>query len=115
VPESIDELTRLPGVGRKTANVVLGQAFGVPSGVVVDTHVHRLAQRLGFTSGTTPERIEQDLMQVFRKADWIDAGSLLILHGRTTCGARKPLCVSCSVRDLCPSAALFGAAAPRRR
>lgn len=106
VPGSLDELTRLPGVGRKTANVVLGQAFGVASGVVVDTHVHRLSGRLAFSTAATPEKIEQDLMGVFRKADWIEAGSLLILHGRKTCAARKPRCGECTVRDLCPSAAL---------
>ena len=104
VPRTIEELTQLPGVGRKTANVVLGQAFGVPSGVVVDTHVHRLAQRLALSAGKTPEKIEQDLMEVFPRSAWIDVGSILILHGRTTCRARKPLCAGCPVRDLCPSA-----------
>ncbi len=110
VPDRMDDLVLLPGVGRKTANVVLGQAFGITSGVVVDTHVHRLARRLGFTEADTPEKIEQDLMSVFPKKDWIDVGSILILHGRRTCKARTPLCGTCAVRSLCPSAL----PAPRR-
>lgn len=107
VPQSMDELTKLPGVGRKTANVVLGQAFGIVSGVVVDTHVHRLSQRLGFTKADTAELIEQDLMMLFPKKDWIDVGSILILHGRRTCNARKPNCPECVVNELCPSADQF--------
>ena len=106
VPDSMEELVQLPGVGRKTANVVLGQAFGIISGIVVDTHVHRLAQRMGFTGADTAEKIEEDLMEVFPKKDWIDVGSILILHGRKTCVARKPKCLECSVNDLCPSAIL---------
>ncbi len=104
VPDSMDDLVLLPGVGRKTANVVLGQAFGITSGVVVDTHVHRLARRLGFSEADTPEKIEQDLMSVFPKDEWIDVGSILILHGRRTCKARTPLCGACVVQSLCPSA-----------
>jgi endonuclease-3 len=104
VPETLEELVTLPGVGRKTANVVLGQAFGIVSGVVVDTHVDRLSQRLGLTSQKTPEKIEQDLMVVFPKKEWIDVGSILILHGRKTCNARKPKCGVCSLNGLCPSA-----------
>ena len=104
VPRTMEELVALPGVGRKTANVVLGQAFGIVSGVVVDTHVHRISRRLGFTQQDTPEKIEQDLMNVFHSRDWIDVGSILILHGRRTCTARKPACARCSVRGLCPSA-----------
>ncbi|MGB6122266.1 MAG: endonuclease III [Bacteroidota bacterium] len=104
VPESLDELVNLPGVGRKTANVVMGHAFGVPSGVVVDTHVHRLSQRLGWSARNTPEKIEEDLMVLFPREDWIDVGSILIFHGRKTCPARKPRCGSCSLRQLCPSA-----------
>jgi endonuclease-3 len=104
VPDRMEELVTLPGVGRKTANVVLGQAFGIASGVVVDTHVHRLSRRLGFSKHDTPEKIETDLMNVFKPADWIDVGSLLILHGRKTCRARKPLCTECSLAKLCPSA-----------
>ncbi|MCZ6776589.1 MAG: endonuclease III [Ignavibacteria bacterium] len=107
VPKQIEDLVQLPGVGRKTANVVLGQAYGITSGVVVDTHVHRVAQRLGFTTGDDPETIEQDLMGIFEKKVWIDVGSVLILHGRRTCRARNPKCPECSVNDLCPSAKLF--------
>lgn len=107
VPSTMDELIQLPGVGRKTANVVLGQSFGIASGVVVDTHVQRLAQRMGFTAATAPEPIEQDLMAVFPKKNWIDVGSLLILHGRRTCKARTPLCGGCAIRELCPSADAF--------
>jgi endonuclease III len=102
VPQSLEDLVTLPGVGRKTANVVLGQAFGITSGVVVDTHVHRLSQRMGFSKEKTPEKIEVDLMEVFPKKDWIDVGSVLILHGRKTCNARKPKCGDCSVAELCP-------------
>jgi endonuclease-3 len=107
VPRRMEDLVQLPGVGRKTANVVLGQAFGISSGIVVDTHVHRLSQRLGLTSADTPEQIEQDLMVLFPGSDWIDVGSILILHGRRTCNARKPKCPECSVRGECPSAVLF--------
>lgn len=106
VPDSMEELVQLPGVGRKTANVVLGQAFGIVAGIVVDTHVHRLSQRMGFTDAETAEKIEEDLMAVFPKKGWIDVGSILILHGRRTCGARKPTCLDCSVNELCPSAVL---------
>jgi endonuclease-3 len=104
VPSRIEDLVTLPGVGRKTANVVLGQAFGIASGVVVDTHVHRLSRRLGFTGQNTPEKIELDLMEMFPKKDWIDLASILILHGRATCNARKPRCAECAVREECPSA-----------
>ena len=104
VPEEMALLVELPGVGRKTANVVLGQAFGTASGVVVDTHVHRLAGRLGLSREKTPEKIEQDLMKVFPPSAWIDLGSVLILHGRRTCMARKPDCPRCVLRELCPSA-----------
>jgi endonuclease-3 len=104
VPSRIEDLVTLPGVGRKTANVVLGQAFGIASGVVVDTHVHRLSQRLGFTGQNTPEKIELDLMELFPKKDWIDLASILILHGRATCNARRPRCAECAVRAECPSA-----------
>ncbi len=111
VPDTMEELVELPGVGRKTANVVLGQAFGTSSGIVVDTHVHRLAQRMGFTEADTAEEIEQNLMKLFPRKDWIDVGSVLILHGRQTCNARKPNCAGCVVNTLCPSAALFVRAA----
>lgn len=111
VPDRMEDLVQLAGVGRKTANVVLGQAFGITSGVVVDTHVHRLSRRLGFTDADTPEKIEVDLMALVPKKDWIDLGSMLILHGRRTCKARTPDCPGCPVRDVCPSADTFP---PRR-
>jgi endonuclease-3 len=106
VPQTMEDLVHIPGVGRKTANVVLGQAFGITSGVVVDTHVHRLARRLGFTNEDTPEKIEADLMALFPKRDWIEVGTVLILHGRKTCNARKPDCPACPVNHLCPSSAV---------
>ena len=107
VPQSLEELVLLPGVGRKTANVVLGQAFGIVSGVVVDTHVHRLALRLGFSRSETAEGTEADLMKLFPAKHWIFLGSALILHGRSTCKARNPGCERCAVADLCPSAGTF--------
>ena len=106
VPEKMEDLVSLPGVGRKTANVVLGQAFGIISGVVVDTHVHRLSRLLGFTREDTPEKIEEDLMQLFPGKYWIELGSLLILHGRKTCKARRPECPACPVNDRCPSSSV---------
>jgi len=106
VPQAMEDLVQIPGVGRKTANVVLGQAFGITSGVVVDTHVHRLARRLGFTKEDTPEKIEADLMALFPKKDWIELGTVLILHGRKTCNARKPDCPACPVNHRCPSSAV---------
>jgi endonuclease-3 len=110
VPPRLEDLVKLAGVGRKTANVVMGQAFGVASGVVVDTHVHRLSRRLGFTAADTPEKIELDLMELFPRSSWIDVGSILILHGRKTCKARNPACSVCPVADRCPSAGLESAA-----
>jgi len=107
VPDNMEDLVRLPGVGRKTANVVLGQAFGIVSGIVVDTHVHRLAQRMGLSNADNPEKNEQDLINLIPKKDWVFVGSVLILHGRKTCMARKPLCPVCCVNDLCPSAGKF--------
>jgi endonuclease III len=117
VPRTLEELVLLPGVGRKTANVVLAHAFGMAAGIVVDTHVHRLAQRLGFSDERTPEKIELDLMEVFPRADWIDVGSILILHGRKTCKARKPECPACGLAAVCPSAEaiLTGGPVPRKR
>jgi endonuclease-3 len=103
VPRTMEELTALRGVGRKTANVVLGNAFGIP-GVVVDTHVKRLSARLGFTRETDPEKIEADLGDLWPRRWWTLGSHLLILHGRRTCKARKPDCPGCVVRDLCPSA-----------
>jgi endonuclease-3 len=103
VPEQLDALVKLPGVGRKTANVVLGNAFDVNEGVVVDTHVTRLSQRLGFTRQTDPVRIEQDLMRLFPTERWTMLAHLLIEHGRRICDARKPKCESCFLNDVCPS------------
>lgn len=104
VPRTLDELVELPGVGRKTANVVLGVAFGAPEGVVVDTHVQRLAQRLGFTKETEPERIEKALCAKLPRDVWDITSHTLIFHGRRVCFARKPACATCSVNTLCPSA-----------
>lgn len=104
VPRSLAELVELPGVGRKTANVVLGVAFGQPEGVVVDTHVQRLSQRLGFTKETTPEKIEPELMQLFPKTDWDRLSHVLIFHGRRVCSAIRPACSTCAVNEACPSA-----------
>jgi endonuclease-3 len=106
VPRTMQELVALPGVGRKTANVVLGNAFGVDEGIVVDTHVRRVSGRLGLTQNQDPEKIEQDLMQVMPEQDWTVFSHLLILHGRRTCKARKPDCPNCSLNDICPSADL---------
>jgi endonuclease-3 len=103
VPRTMAELTVLPGVGRKTANVVLGNAFGVEEGVVVDTHVKRLSGLLGFSREATPEKIEEDLMKLFARERWTLLSHLLIWHGRRVCDARKPRCEACSVSGLCPS------------
>ncbi|MDD5564975.1 MAG: endonuclease III [Thermoanaerobaculaceae bacterium] len=102
IPATMDALTQLPGVGRKTANVVLGTAFGLATGVVVDTHVGRLARRLGLTSEDDPEKIERDLMALFPPDAWVALGHRLILHGRRVCRARKPACDSCPLAALCP-------------
>ena len=104
VPSTIETLTELPGVGRKTANVVLGNAFGINAGVVVDTHVSRLAQRLRLTSAKDPIRIESDLMELVPKAKWTLFSHWLIWHGRRCCRARNPDCTACTLRTLCPSA-----------
>jgi endonuclease III len=106
VPETMDELLKLPGVARKTANVVLGNAFGIASGVVVDTHVSRLSQRLGLTKNKNAEKIERDLIELVPKKDWIDFSHLLIYHGRQICKARNPLCEKCVVEKYCPSSRL---------
>jgi endonuclease-3 len=103
VPRSMAELSALPGVGRKTANVILGNAFGIDEGVVVDTHVNRLSNRLRFTTEATPEKIEQDLMALFPKERWTMLSHLLIWHGRRVCDARRPRCEACVVSHLCPS------------
>ena len=107
VPRTMDELTDLPGVGRKTANVVLGNAFGQNVGVVVDTHVARLSHRLGLTTHTDPVKIELDLMKIIPQKDWTLWSHLLIHHGRAICNARRPMCEECPLRPLCPSAATF--------
>lgn len=101
VPPNLDDLIKLPGVGRKTANVVLGQAFDIP-GITVDTHVKRLSQRLGFTKHDDAVKAEFDLISIWPKETWIDFSSLLILHGRKVCIARKPKCGECVVREWCP-------------
>ncbi len=104
VPRTLAELVKLPGVGRKTANVVLGVLWNVPEGVVVDTHVMRISQRLGWTKKTDPELIEIDLCAILPKSEWDHASHVLIFHGRRCCFARKPECEKCAVQDTCPSA-----------
>ena len=105
VPATMEELTRLAGVGRKTANVILGHAFGIP-GIIVDTHCKRVSRRLGLTSHEDPNKIEQDLMKLLPPEEWTGFSHRLILHGRRICHARKPDCKNCVVNDLCPSAEL---------
>ncbi len=104
VPRTMPDLLSLPGVARKTANVVLGYAFGVIIGVVVDTHVGRLSRRLGWTKNEDPVKVEQDLMRIIPEQDWLDISHLLIFHGRAICIARNPLCEQCALAPLCPSA-----------
>jgi endonuclease-3 len=106
LPRSIRELTALPGIGRKTANVILGNAFGIDEGVVVDTHVKRLSVRMGFSREKTPEKIEKDLMALFPQEVWTPLSHLLIFHGRLVCPARKPRCEACVVAHLCPSSSV---------
>ncbi len=108
VPRAMLGLIALPGVGRKTANVVLGNAFSVDEGVVVDTHVRRLSNRLGLSAEKNPEKVERDLMRVVPREDWTVFSHLLILHGRRVCKARKPDCPACVLKDICPSAGSFG-------
>jgi endonuclease-3 len=110
VPDDLDALTALPGVGRKTANVVLGNAFDVASGVVVDTHVKRLAYRLGLSEGRDPKIIERDLMRVIPSREWVDLSHRLIEHGRKVCVARKPRCSACPLEPLCPKRGVTSAA-----
>lgn len=107
IPQTMEEILTLGGVARKTANVVLGNAFGIASGVVVDTHVGRLSQRLGLTIEKTAEKIERDLEQLVPKKHWIMFPHWMIFHGRQVCKARKPLCTICSLADTCPSRYLF--------
>ena len=101
VPDAMEDLIELPGVARKSANVVLGVAFRKAEGVVVDTHVKRLANRMDFTRHEAPEKIERDLMDLFPRSDWIDLSHVLIFHGRRICGARKPKCENCPIRRQC--------------
>ncbi len=100
VPKTLEELVTLPGVGRKTANVILGNAFGIP-GITVDTHVHRVSQRIGLTKNDDPVKIEFDLMDIVPKEEWTHFSNLLIWHGRRTCVAKKPLCEKCPIRKWC--------------
>jgi endonuclease-3 len=102
VPRDLEALTKLPGVGRKTANVVLGTAYGIPSGIVVDTHVKRLSTRMGLTESKTPEAIEQDLIAKLPSESWIDFSHRLITHGRAICSAQNPKCSACSLETICP-------------
>jgi endonuclease-3 len=104
VPNIMEDLLTLPGVARKTANVVLGYAFNISVGIVVDTHVGRLVRRFGWTISTDPVKVEQELMLIVPQADWLDLSHLLIFHGRAICDARKPLCEQCTLSQLCPSA-----------
>lgn len=112
VPSTLEALAALPGAGRKTANVVLGNAFQKNEGVVVDTHVGRLSQRLGLTTFSDPIRIEQDLIKLFPRDSWTLLSHWLIFHGRRRCPARKPDCPNCELRDICPSASLPSTSAP---
>lgn len=106
VPQVMEQLLELPGVARKTANVVLAHAYGLNMGVTVDTHVKRLSQRFGLTTHTDPVRIERDLMQLIPQSDWENWSIRLIYHGRAVCTARKPMCYDCKLSDLCPAAKL---------
>ncbi len=107
VPKTMDELVKLQGVARKTANIVLNNAWGVVAGVAVDTHVRRLAQRLGLTENSNPDRIEKDLMSIVPKNKWMRITDLLIFHGRRVCTAKKPNCAGCVLNKICPSAFTF--------
>jgi endonuclease-3 len=108
LPDDMDVLVKLPGIGRKTANVILGNAFGKNAGVVVDTHIARLSGRLGFSRQTDPVKIETDLAALFPRRNWTMLAHLLIWHGRRVCDARKPRCAECAIARLCPSAAPLG-------
>ena len=103
LPQTLDELTKLPGVGRKTGSVLLGSAFGKAEGIVVDTHVSRLSQKIGLTTNSDAEKIEKDLMKIVEKKHWINISHWLILHGRETCIARRPKCSECLISHLCDS------------
>lgn len=107
VPDNMEDLITLPGVARKTANIVLSSAFKKAEGIAVDTHVKRLSQRLGLSKEKDPDKIERDLMKIVPKEDWLDFNYMLVNHGRKICPARKPLCPQCDVKHLCPSAKNF--------
>ena len=113
VPRTMEALLQLPGVARKTANVVLGVAYGIAAGVVVDTHVSRLSNRLGLTKQKDAVKIENDLVKLVPKSDWIIFAHLLIFHGRQICKARRPLCEECVVEELCPSSMLKTGKVPK--
>jgi endonuclease-3 len=115
VPQDLDVLVKLPGIGRKTANVVLGTAFGIPTGVVVDTHVARLSRRLGMTRQADPVKIERDLMSQLRESEWIDFAHRMIAHGRKICIARKPKCEVCTLADICPKIGVAGRSRAKKR
>lgn len=102
IPRTMEELTRLPGVGRKTANVVLGNAFKINVGITVDTHVGRISRRLGLTKAKEPAKVEQDLMKIVSNEDWTIISHLMIAHGRAVCDARKPRCDACFMAEICP-------------
>ena len=108
VPHTMADLLTLPGVARKTANVVLGNAFGIVEGIVVDTHVGRLARRFGWTTNEDPAKVEQDLMRLVRRKDWLNLSHTMIYHGRAICLARKVVCAQCTLAHLCPSAFIAG-------
>ena len=107
VPANMTDLLKLPGVARKTANVLLGNAYGIVEGFVVDTHIGRLARRFGWTENEDPVKVEQDLMRLVPRQEWLDLSHLLIFHGRAICQAKKPLCQQCTLTKLCPSAFHF--------
>jgi len=104
VPDKMELLVTLPGVGRKTANVILSEGFGITSGIAVDTHVRRVSFRLGLTKNTDPEKIERDLMELYPEKEWRNVSNLLITHGRKICDAKKPYCSKCPLNKICPSA-----------
>jgi endonuclease-3 len=105
VPQTMEELVRLPGVGRKTANIILNRAFGIVEGIAVDTHVFRISRRLGISEGKTPTHVEKDLMDLLPRDQWNRVNRLFIAHGRARCTARKPKCLTCPLNTLCPFAA----------
>jgi endonuclease III len=106
IPDNMSDLLTLTGVARKTANVVLGEIYGIAEGITVDTHIKRLSGRLGWTKATSPQKVEKDLMQIIPKESWIEIAHLLIFHGRRVCAARTPDCPNCTLNDSCPSARL---------